>query len=107
MGCGSSSTTDTAEEQAPAPEFVKPPRPPQPSPPPPTILREIFNDIAANVPEVAGGSGKADAKGIIALIREICTISGGDLQTMPKAFQIDEVRAPFFLLLFIVAVCDE
>jgi Ca2+-binding EF-hand superfamily protein len=91
MGCGSSRTTSAEEEKAPEPDFVKPPRPPQPSPPPPSILREIFNDIAANIAEIDSGSGKANAKGIIALIREICVISGEDPHVMPKAFQIDEV----------------
>ena len=90
MGCGSSSKEVVVEQVCKKEQLEKQPRTPQPSPPPPYILREMFYDIAADVPDVSDDS-RATAKGIMALVREICFISGDDLKSMPKAYQVDEV----------------
>ena len=72
-------------------EAEKQRRKPQPSPPPPSILRELFNDIAANVAEAVDSEGKATAKGLVALIQEVATISGVPCEQLPKPSQIDDV----------------
>ena len=63
----------------------------QPSPPPPTILRELFNDIAANVVDAVDHEGRATAKGLVALIQEVSLISGTPCDELPKPSQVDEV----------------
>ena len=102
MGCGSSSANRHHIIHAAEPK-QKEQRKPQPSPPPPSILRELFNDIAANVAGAVDQEGKATAKGLVALIQEVGTISGTPFDDLPKPSQVDEVskyneyNVPFFI----------
>ena len=92
MGCTSSSAVSS--DQRPKPQ-TKPLRSPMPSPPPPTILRELFNDIAANETDAVDHQGRATAKGLVALIQEISIISGTPMEKLPKPSQVDDVKKFF------------
>ena len=91
MGCGPSSQMNTAEKKIDGDDAEKEKKPPQPSPPPPYILSEIFNDLVANIKGVSSKTGKADRNGLILLMKEICIISGGDVETMPQPEHMDRV----------------
>jgi len=92
MGCGSSSSSSrhhitkmhVHDEDIPPPVVKS-------SPPPPSILRELFNDIAANVTDAVDHQGRATAKGLVALVEEISIISGTPSEKLPKPSQVDEV----------------
>jgi hypothetical protein len=87
MGCGSSS-----KQVTPIPSAPTIGKKIQPSPPPPSILRELFNDIAANIVDAVDQEGRATTKGLVALIQEVSLISGMPIEQLPKPSQLDEVR---------------